>query len=173
MEQVLRHIEEKTLVLPAYMIARLGWGRTITTGKAAGIAGAIYTSAINRAFRMVCGCVISRPEDSGAPCAVCRNELMLLIARAAKSSQVSVNLEEVNWSASPCKLHFSFCSVPLCSIGCCIRHAGQLPDMKSYCATHFHQVQQELQYRALVQEKGVLRVEAARFVSALFSLPKP
>jgi len=167
-EHILRFVEQKTIVLPAYQIAHLGWGREIKTGKAPGIHGVLITSDVIRTYRMSCGCVIGTPQESGAPCSVCKNEYLLHLAMMSSQQIVSINQEELNWQSTPCKQHYRYCGLDFCNAGCCMKHSAQLPDMRFYCLPHYLEIQKQLEY----ERNGFAKMETARFISSLF-LSKP
>lgn len=118
----MRRTERSTLILPAALLGRVGFGEQVEVVRSG---HGLVSREVVRAFELLCGCVVSEPGSVGGSCALCAMEL------AGQGVEWA-------WASRPCTKHARWCSYPLCATrSVCVAHSAQAPDGRVYCAPHY------------------------------------
>lgn len=155
----------RAMVLAPHLIRRLGFGENQESRV---VDGVYMTEHVTRCYRLVCGCIVSSPEECGDACYFCRLEIESALASLNHHVPVQgmPTPEEIYYSSLCCRHHTYKCVVPFCSRSVCPRHAGMLPDGTVLCMDHF----QNYELALTIQDQGPVRYGVKKFIASLFRM---
>jgi len=163
----LRGIGKSILVRSPLEIPLDGFGQREITRRVSG--GGIITETAIRAYRLSCGCLVTRQEECGGICPDCRGELEELEDQLL-GTHPHATPESLDWLATPCRIcwrpscHYNFCSHG----GGCPRHITQAVDGHHYCQEHFIRLKEETELLEVRESNGIFVARGLGFWKSLF-----